>query len=306
MAAFLLRRLIQGGLVVLGVTFTVFVVTRIFGNPVDLMLPLSASPEQRAAFASELGLDRPLPVQFVQFAGELLRFDFGESTWQRRPAMEVVLERLPNSLLLIGAGLGLAIVLSLPAGILAAQRPGGILDRIVTGLSLVGLSMPQFWVGLLLIVLFAVTIPLLPTSGMGSPAHLVLPAVTLALVPFARLTLLVRSQMMEELNKPYIRTALARGLPHRRVLVGHALRNALIPFLTLAGWELVLALAGYTVVVETVFAWPGMGLVAIQALQRGDLFLVQAIVYVVAVLIVLVNILLDLVFKLVDPRIGLG
>ncbi|WP_299821521.1 ABC transporter permease [uncultured Jannaschia sp.] len=306
MAAFLLRRLLQGALVVLGVTFTVFVVTRVFGNPVDLMLPLSASAEQRAAFAAELGLDRPLPAQFMQFVGELLRFDFGESTWQRRPAMAVVLERLPNSLLLIGAGLGLAIILALPAGLLAAGRPGGLLDRVVTGISLAGLSMPQFWVGLLLIVLFAVAIPVLPTSGMGTPAHLVLPAVTLALVPFARMTLFVRSQIMEELNRPYIRTALARGLPRSRVLVGHALRNTLVPFLTLVGWELVLALAGYTVVVETVFAWPGMGLVAIQALQRGDLFLVQAIVYTVAVLIVLVNILLDVVFKLVDPRIGLG
>ena len=306
MAAFLLRRLVQGGLVVLGVTFTVFVVTRIFSDPVDLMLPLSASEEQRAAFAAELGLDRPLPVQFVQFAGELARFDFGESTWQRRPAMEVVLERLPNSLLLIGAGLGLAVLLALPAGMIAARRPGGLVDRVITGLSLAGLSMPQFWVGLLLIVLFAVTIPLLPTSGIGTPAHLVLPAVTLALVPFARMTLFVRSQIMDELNKQYVRTAVAKGLPYPRILVAHALRNTLIPFLTLVGWELVLALAGYTVVVETVFAWPGLGLLAIQALQRGDLFLVQAIVYTVALLIVLINIALDVAFKLIDPRIVLG
>ena len=306
MGAFVLRRLWQGLLVVFGVTFAVFVVTRLIGNPVDLMLPLSATAEQRAAFAHQLGLDRPLPVQFLGFARDLVTFDFGESVWQRRPAIEVVLERLPNSLLLIAAGLGLALLLSLPLGILAAQRPGRLADRLISGASLLGLSMPQFWVGLLLIVLFAVTFKVLPTSGMGTPAHLVLPAVTLALVPLARLTMLLRSSMIDELNQQYVKTAVAKGMPYRRVLTVHALRNALIPFLTLAGWELILALAGYTVVVETVFAWPGLGLTAIQALQRGDLFLVQAIVYTVAVMIVLINITLDIAFKLIDPRIELN
>ena len=306
MGAFVLRRLFQGFLVVFGVTLTVFVVTRLIGNPVDLMLPLSATAEQRAAFAHQLGLDRPLPVQFVQFAAELATFDFGESVWQRRPAIEVVFERLPNSMLLIAAGLGLALILSLPMGILAALRPGRLADRLITGTSLLGLSMPQFWVGLLLIVLFAVRFKALPTSGMGTPAHLVLPAVTLALVPLARLTMLIRSSMIDELNRQYVKTAIAKGLPFRRVLRVHALRNALIPFLTLAGWELILALAGYTVVVETVFAWPGLGQTAIQALQRGDLFLVQAIVYTVAVMIVVINITLDIAFKLIDPRIELN
>ncbi|WP_366658578.1 ABC transporter permease [Fodinicurvata sp. EGI_FJ10296] len=306
MGTFILRRAWQGFLVVLGVTLTVFVVTRVFGDPVSLMLPLSASAEQRAAFAEGLGLNQPLLVQFVQFAADLATFDFGESAWQRRPAINVVFERLPNSLLLIGAGLGLAVVLSVPMGVVAALRPGGIVDRLTVGLGLLGLSMPQFWVGLLLIVVFAVQLQVLPTSGMGTPAHLVLPSVTLALVPLARLTMLVRSSMIDELNQQYVKTARAKGMPLRRIIGVHALRNASIPFLTLVGWELILTLAGYTVVVETVFAWPGLGLTAIQALQRGDLFLVQAIVFTIAIMIVLINIALDVVFKLIDPRINLN
>ncbi len=306
MGAFILRRLWQGLLVVLGVTLTVFVVTRLFGNPVDLMLPLSASAEQRAAFAAQIGLDQPIPVQFIGFLGDLVTLDFGQSLWQRRPAIEVVLERLPNTLMLIGAGLGLAILLSIPLGTVAALRPGGLIDRLTVSLGLLGLSMPQFWVGLLLIVIFAVQLKLLPTSGMGSPAHLVLPALTLALSPLARLTMLVRSAMIDELNQQYVKAARAKGLGLRRILGAHALRNILIGFLTLAGWELISTLAGYTVVVETVFAWPGLGLTAIQAIQRGDLFLMQAIVFTVAFLIVLINIALDIAFKAIDPRISLN
>ncbi len=306
MTAFILRRLWQGVLVVFGVTLTVFVVTRLFSNPVDLMLPLSASAEQRAAFAAQIGLDQPLPVQFVQFLGDLLTLNFGDSLWQRRPAMDVVFERLPNSLLLIGSGLGLAIALSIPLGILAALKPGGLVDRLTMSAGLLGLSMPQFWVGLLLIVIFAVQLKLVPTSGMGTPAHLILPAVTLALAPLARLTMLVRSAMIDELNQQYVRTARAKGLGTGRILGVHALRNVLISFITLAGWELIVTLSGYTVVIETVFAWPGLGLTAIQAIQRGDLFLMQAIVFTIAFLIVVINITLDVVFKAIDPRIRLN
>ena len=306
MGAFILRRLFQGILVVLGVTLTVFVVTRLFGDPVSLMLPLSATAEQRAAFAAQIGLDQPLPIQFFGFLGDLLTLDFGESLWQRRPAIEVVFERLPNTLLLIGAGLGLAIALSIPLGIIAALRPGGILDRLTVSLGLLGLSMPQFWVGLLLIVVFAVQLKILPTSGMGTPAHLVLPALTLALSPLARLTMLVRSSMIDELNQQYVKTARAKGLPMRRILGVHALRNVLISFITMAGWELIVALSGYTVVVETVFAWPGLGLTAIQDIQRGDLFLMQAIVFSIAFIIVVINIVLDILFKTIDARIQLN
>ncbi|GGK20675.1 ABC transporter permease [Salinarimonas ramus] len=305
MGGYVLRRLWHGFLVVFGVTAIVFVVTRLFGDPVALMLPLSASAEQRAAFAAEIGLDRPLVVQFAWFARDVLTLDFGMSLWQRRPAMEVVFERLPATLLLIGAALGTAMLLAIPLGIAAALRPGGLVDRLVVTLGLVGLSMPQFWLGLLLILVFAVNLRILPTSGSGTPAHLVLPALTLALTPLARLTIMLRSALIEELAKPYVKTARAKGLSAGRVFGVHALRNVLVGFLTLAGWELIVILAGYTVVVETVFAWPGLGLTALQAIQRGDLFLMQAIVFTIAILIVVINIALDVAFKLVDPRISL-
>jgi peptide/nickel transport system permease protein len=306
MGRFILRRLGQGILVVLGVSLVVFVAMRVFGDPAKVMLPLSATAEQRAEFEHLIGLDRPLPEQFVTFLGDLATLDFGESLWQRRPAMEVVFERLPNTLMLIGAGLGLAIFLALPLGAIAALRPGGIIDRVTVIGGLVGLSTPQFWLGLLLIMLFAVNLRWLPTSGFGGISYLVLPALTLSLPSLARMVLLVRSQVIDELNQQYVKTARAKGLRFHQVLFGHALRNTLIPFVTLAGWEVISALAGYTVVVESVFAWPGLGLTAIQAIQRNDLFLLQAIVFTVAIAIVLVNILLDVVYKFIDPRIKLA
>jgi len=306
MGRFILRRLIQGFLVVLGVSLVVFVAMRVFGDPAKVMLPLSATAEQRAEFEHLIGLDRPLPEQFVTFLGDLATLDFGESLWQRRPAMEVVFERLPNTLMLIGAGLGFAIILALPLGAIAALRPGGVIDRITVIGGLAGLSTPQFWLGLLLILLFAVNLRWLPTSGFGGLRYLILPALTLALPSMARMVLLVRSQVIDELNQQYVKTARAKGLRFHQVLFGHALRNTLIPFVTLAGWEVISALAGYTVVVETVFAWPGLGLTAIQAIQRNDLFLLQAIVFTVAIAIVLVNILLDIIYKFIDPRIKLA
>ncbi len=306
MGRFILRRFGQGFLVVLGVSLVVFVAMRIFGDPAKVMLPLSATTEQRAEFEHLIGLDRPLPEQFVTFLGDLATLNFGESLWQRRPAMEVVFERLPNTLMLIGAGLGFAVILALPLGAIAALRPGGIVDRITVIGGLVGLSTPQFWLGLLLIMLFAVTLRLLPTSGFGGISHLILPALTLALPSLARLVLLVRSQVIDELNQQYVKTARAKGLLFHQVLFTHALRNTLIPFITLAGWEVISALAGYTVVVESVFAWPGLGHTAIQAIQRNDLFLLQAIVFTVAIAIVLVNILLDVIYKFIDPRIKLA
>lgn len=306
MGRFILRRLGQGFLVVLGVSLVVFVAMRVFGDPAKVMLPLSATAEQRAEFEHLIGLDRPLPEQFVTFLGDLATLDFGDSLWQRRPAMEVVFERLPNTLMLIGAGLGLAILLALPLGAIAALRPGGIVDRVTVIGGLVGLSTPQFWLGLLLIMLFAVNLRWLPTSGFGGLSYLILPALTLALPSLARMVLLVRSQVIDELNQQYVKTARAKGLRFHQVLFGHALRNTLIPFVTLAGWEVISALAGYTVVVESVFAWPGLGLTAIQAIERNDLFLLQAIVFTVAIGIVLVNILLDVVYKFIDPRIKLA
>ena len=306
MPEFILRRLFQGFWVVFGVTATVFVVTRVFGDPVALMLPLNASDAQRSAFAAQIGLDQPLPVQFWRFLGDIATLNFGDSLWQRRPAIEVVFERLPNTALLVAAGLGLAVLVSIPLGAIAALRPGGVVDRLVVSVGLLGLAMPQFWLGLMAIMVFAVQLKWLPTSGFGTPAHLVLPALTLAMTPIARFTMMVRAAMIDELNKPYVQTARAKGMTLPRILRVHTLRNILVPFLALSGWEVITALSGYTVVVETVFAWPGLGMTAVQAIQRGDLFLMQAIVFVIAALIVLIGIVIDVAAKAIDPRIELN
>jgi peptide/nickel transport system permease protein len=303
MGAFIIKRLYYGLYVVLGVTVVVFLVTRVVGDPVSAMLPIEASAEQRAAFAQQLGLDRPIYVQFLEFLGSVAHFDLGQSVWQHRPVTEIVFEKLPMTLYLVGAGMTLAIALAIPLGILAALKPGGIADRVTVVLSLLGLSIPQFWLGLLLIIVFAVDLRWLPTSGSGSLSHMVLPTITLAVPALTRMVMVVRTSMMDELNAQYIKVAIAKGMPFRRVVGVHALRNVTVPIMTLAGWEVIRALAGYSVVVETVFAWPGLGLAAIQAIERQDLILLQGIVFYVAVMVVIINIGLDVAQKFVDPRV---
>jgi peptide/nickel transport system permease protein len=304
--AFVIRRLYHAIYVVLGVTIVVFVVTRVIGDPVSAMLPMETSAAQRAAFAQQLGLDRPLYIQFIDFLADLAHLNLGESLWQHRPVTQIVFEKLPITLYLVAAAMALAIALSIPLGIVAALKPGRMVDRITVVLSLIGLSVPQFWLGLLLILLFAVELRWLPTSGSGDVAHLILPALTLAVPAMTRILMVVRSSMMDELNTQHIKVAIAKGLPFRRVIGVHALRNIAIPVMTLAGWETVRALAGYSVVVEAVFAWPGLGLAAVQAIERQDLILLQGIVFYVAVMVVIINIGLDLAQKLVDPRVKFG
>ena len=306
MGRYILKRFWHGLIVIFGVTIIVFVVTRMVGDPVKVMLPLEATLEQRAAFEKQLGLDRPIPVQFVDFIGDIVRLNFGDSLWQHRPAMEIVFEKLPLTLVLAFIGIGLAFILSIPLGIIAALRPGGVSDRSTVFLSLIGLSLPQFWLGLLLIVIFAVQLRWLPTSGVATPLHIILPATTMALPALARMVMIVRSSMIDELNQQYVKTGFAKGLTFYRVIGIHALRNAALPVVTLCGWELIRAVAGYSVVVETVFAWPGLGMTAIQSIEREDLILLQAIVFTVAITVVLINILMDVIYSLVDPRLKLA
>jgi peptide/nickel transport system permease protein len=291
MGRMILLRLWHGLIVIIGVVVVVFVVTRLIGDPVDVMLPLEATPEQRAAFEAALGLDKPIAVQFVNYVWDLSRLDFGDSLWQQRPALEIVWERLPKTLLLIVTSIVIATVLAVPLGVIAALNPGGMIDRVTVVISLIALSVPQFWLGLLLILLFSVTLGWLPSGGAGTLWHLILPAVTLALPAMTRLVMVVRSQMIDELNAQYIKTVEAKGLSTFRIVGVHALRNAAVPVLTL--------------VVETVFAWPGLGLVALQAIQRQDLVLLQAIVFVIAVMVVVFNLVVDLLYKRIDPRIKL-
>lgn len=306
MGKYIIKRFWYGVIVIFGVTIIVFVVTRLIGDPVKVMLPLEATLEQRAAFEKRLGLDRPIPVQFLEFMGDIARLDFGNSLWQHRPAMEIVFEKLPLTLILSFVAIGFAFVISIPLGIIAALRPGGVSDRSAVFFSLIGLSVPQFWLGLLFIIIFAVQLRWLPTSGVATPFHIILPALTMGLPALARMFMIVRSSMIDELNQQYVKTAFAKGLPFYRVVGIHAMRNAALPVLTLCGWELIRAVAGYSVVVETVFAWPGLGMTAIQAIERGDLILLQAIVFTVAIIVVLINILMDVAYTIIDPRLKLA
>lgn len=303
MGRFVVRRIAQGLVVILGVTVFVFVVTRLIGDPVKVMLPIEASQEQRDAFERQIGFDRPIPVQFAKFVGDLASLDFGDSLWQRRPAFDIVRENLPRTFQLVGAGIALAVVLALPLGVVAALKPGSWLDRITVTTSLLGLSIPQFWLALMLIFVFAARLDWLPSSGAGSFKNIILPAFTLALPAVGRLAMMVRSTMIEELGRQWIKTSKAKGMPFRRTVGMHALRNAAVPIVTLIGWELIRALAGYTVIVEHVFAWPGIGEMALRAIVRQDLVLLQAIVFTVALLVVVINVAIDVIYKFIDPRI---
>jgi peptide/nickel transport system permease protein len=303
MSQFILRRLLYSVAVVVGVSVFVFIITHMLGDPARMMLPLESTEEEVEAFREAMGFNDPLPVQFWRFASNAARGDFGDSLWQREPALGLVLERLPKTLQLVVISTALALVLSIPLGVLAALKPRSILDRVCTVGSLTGVSIPDFWLGLILILVFAVQLHLFFTSGSGSWRHLVLPSLTLAARPIGQITLITRSAMIDELNQQYMVTARAKGLQERTLVVNHALRNAFIPIITLSAWQIARLVAGLTVAVETVFAWPGVGLLAIQAIQRRDLPLIQADVFVVALLVTLINLVLDILYAVCDPRI---
>jgi peptide/nickel transport system permease protein len=307
MARYIARRLTQGVVVILGVTIFVFVITRMVGDPVKFMLPLSATEAERDARRESLGLNDPIPEQFVDFLGDLVRLDLGDSTYVRNtPALDVVMDYLPRTIQLVALGMALAIVLSIPLGVIASRRPGRIVDRTLTTLSLIGLSMPQFFLGYVLLIGFTVKLNWFETGPGPWTTNLVLPAICLALPAIGRLAMVVRSSMIDELNTQYVKVAKAKGLTQRRILGVHALRNAGIPYVTLLGWEVIRALAGYTVVVESVFNWPGLGFMAKTAIAEQDFFLIQAIVFVVAILVVIINISIDIAYKALDPRVKLS
>ncbi|MCZ7589137.1 MAG: ABC transporter permease [Gaiella sp.] len=306
MGRFAIGRIVHGVVVVFCVAIVVFATSRLVGDPVGVILPFEATHEQRAALRHQLGFDRPILEQFGEYITNLARGDFGTSLLQDRPTISIVLEHLPATFELVFAGIALAILIAVPLGVVAAVRPGSLVDRMSVSLSLLGLSVPEFFLGILLILFFAVELGVLPASGKGGIEHLILPALTLALPAVGRLTMIARSSMIDQLGQAYVQTAKAKGIPRWRVVGIHALRNALIPVLTLSGWELMRALAGYAVTVETVFAWPGVGYLAFQAVREQDVFLVQTIVLVVAVLVVFVNVGIDILYRVVDPRIKLG
>jgi peptide/nickel transport system permease protein len=304
-SVYVVRRLAQSIVVLLGISAVVFVILHLTGDPTLLMLPPDASAEEVARFRRAMGFDDPLPVQYWRFLRGVLRGDFGASLRHDEPALGLVLERIPATLELTGVALGLALLLAIPAGIVSAVFRNTPLDYVSTVVALIGQAMPTFWLGIMLILAFSVGLQVLPSSGRAGPAHLVLPAVTLGLFTTARIMRLTRSGMLEVLGQDYVRTARAKGVGERRVVWKHALRNAAIPVVTIVGLELGTLLGG-AVITETIFAWPGLGRLSVQAIYNRDYPLVQASVFVLASGFVLVNLAVDLVYTYLDPRIRLG
>ncbi|MCC6309397.1 MAG: ABC transporter permease [Trueperaceae bacterium] len=300
---FLVSRLAQAAFVLLGVSFTVFALSHLSGDPVSLMVGPTATQADIDALRRSMNLDRPFFSQYVAFLGGVLRGDFGTSLWQHQPAIGLVLERFPYTIQLAAAALLLALLVAVPLGILSAVFRNSFLDRLAIGTSLVGQSVPGFWLGLLLILLFSVTLRLLPTGGSGSLKHLILPAVTLASFTMGRIARLVRTNMLEVLGSDSLRTARAKGLREFTVVIKHGLRNAAIPIVTLIGLD-ASALLGGAVITETIFAWPGLGRLVVQAISQRDFPLVQAATLCIAVIVVGVNLLVDLSYSLLDPRVN--
>jgi peptide/nickel transport system permease protein len=286
----------------LGVTCVAFLLVSLSGDPAFILLTPEAGEEQRAAFRKLYGLDQPLPVQYARYVSHVARGDFGSSFAFNRPAIQVVLERLPATLLLTAAAVALGVVVGMPAGVVAAVKASGPVDRLVMALVLLGQSVPTFWLGLLMIRIFAVNLRWVPVSGHGTVLHLVMPAVALGLYLAALLARLTRSEMLEALAQDYVRTARAKGLSERVVTVAHALKNALLPIVTLIGLQLG-ALLGGAVVTETVFAWPGIGSLVLDAILMKDYPVVLAAVQFVAAGFIVINVALDLLYGSLDPRL---
>jgi peptide/nickel transport system permease protein len=306
MPAYLIQRLGGALLVMFGVVSLVFLLIHLIpGDPVEVMLGESASGADREALRAALGLDQPLPVQYLDYLAGLLQLDLGTSIHFRRPVTELLLERLPATGLLAAATLLVTVLLALPLGIMAAVHRNTAWDSGAMGFSMLGVSIPNFWLGPLLILVFSLWLGWFPVSGQSGFGSVVLPALTLGTGLTAVLSRMVRSSLLEVLGEDYIRTARAKGLPPHRVVLQHGLRNALLPVITLLGLQLGALLAG-AVITETVFSWPGVGLLMIEAIQSRDYPVVQACVLLISLSYVIVNLLTDIAYAWIDPRIRLG
>lgn len=300
MQTYILRRLFQSCFVAAAVLILVFFVGHVIGDPVELMLPAEASDELIAEMRAKFGFDQPLSVQFVAFL-QRVATGFGDSLWQKAPALEIALQRIVPTFYLTMTVLALSLPLALLLGTLAAFNAGTWIDRAITVFTLGGISTVDFWLGLLLIIVFSLTLGWFPTSGYGSFSHVVLPALALSYRSVGRMAQITRSAMLDEYAKPYIHVARANGLPETTVF-GQALKNASIPILTIAGDEMAMLMGG-AIAVETVFAWPGIGRLLVQAIYHRDLFLIEAVVTVIVVVIILVNLLIDLAYAWLDPKL---
>lgn len=303
MLRYLLKRLWHTVYVVVGISAISFLFIHLSGDPVMLMLPGDASMQEVEQLRQKLGFNDPLYVQYARFIGHAVKGDFGESLYYHVPAMDLILERLPASLELSAAALVIALVAAVPIGIISAVYRGSALDMVSMLGALFGLSMPHFWLGIMLIMIFSVHLGWLPTSGRGTMAQLLMPSIALGLSLMAMFARLTRSVMLEVLSLDYIRTARAKGVRESIVVGKHALKNALIPLVTVAGMQFGMLIGG-TVIIETVFAWPGVGRLVVQAIFNRDYPLVQAIVLILSLIFVAANLLVDLLYVYLDPRIS--
>ncbi|MFN3368805.1 MAG: nickel ABC transporter permease [Thermus sp.] len=303
MLAYATRRLLVAVPTLFGVVLLVFLMVRLApGDPAVLLAGEFATPETLEAIRTRYGLDRPLPEQFLLYLGALLQGDLGESARSRRPVLEELKTYFPNTVELASAAILVALLTGIPLGILAALRPGSGLDLGVMVLALIGVSMPVFWFGLLAILIFSVQLGWLPVAGKGTLAHVILPAITLGVNATALLARMTRGALLEVLSQDYIRTARAKGVAERVVIFKHALRNALIPVVTVAGLEFGTLLAG-AVITETIFAWPGLGQLLVGSILARDYPVVQGAVLLVATTFILVNLGVDLLYAWIDPRV---
>ncbi len=299
----LLRRLRDGVITLLLVVAVIFVLAHVVGDPALVYAPVDATDEEIERLARAFGLDRPFWERFGGYFADVFTGDFGESHWQKRPALTAVGEALPNTIYLTLAGILGAGILGIAGGVLAGSRPGSLFDRGSNFLSVSALSVPNFWLGLLLIVVFAVQLDFFPTSGMFGWKSIVLPATTIAVVHGGRIFQLVRSATVDEMSKPYVRVARSKGFPARTVLWRHVLRNTGLTTATIAGWEYVRLWGGAVFAIEWVFAWPGIGTLTINAAHRQDFFVLQASVIIAGAFVVVSNLLVDLLYRVIDNRI---
>ena len=318
MLVFILRRLAQAVIVMLTVAFIAFMLFQYVGDPVTNLLGQDATPQQRAELRRALGLDRPFPIQFAHFVGNAVQSEFGLSLRQGRKVSSLIVERLPATLELSLAAAVIALIVGIPMGVYAALRRGTFLSQLMMMISLLGVSLPTFLIGILLILVFAVTLKWLPSFGRGDVVmlgswssgfltvdgwkHLILPSITLAVFQLTLIMRLVRSEMLEVLRADYIKFARARGLPNRAVYFGHALKNTMVPVITITGLQLG-SLIAFAIITETVFQWPGMGLLFIQEVTFADVPVMAAYLCLIALIFVAINLAVDLLYFAVDPRL---
>lgn len=302
MHRFLLRRSLHSLVSLAGLLILVFFLARLTGDPGNLYLPLDSTLETRQAFTEKHGFDDPVIVQFGRYLGDLVQGDLGDSLRKQRPALDIVLEAIPVTLTLALLAMTIALCGAIVVGSIAAYKPGGLFDRVASISSLVGASAPDFWVAITAIIVFSVSLQWLPTSGMGGPVYWIMPLLVLVIRPFGLLVQVVRSSMLSVFGSAYIKTARAKGVKERAVIFVHALRNAMLPVITVAG-DQAAAIANGAVIVETIFGWPGIGKLMIDSIVQRDFAVLQAAILVTAFVILCINIFVDITYAVLDPRI---